>query len=237
MIMAKPILGVGVTTGGLGGYTPQVNHTGFIEIREKRLFFSQREAGLFIPKTLRGGYGELEAGTILAEDTNTGFLVPYIPDDILATDVGRIMLAADHDVATTFKIWAEDRGKLKVGDVVVLTDSDDVYEEATVSGVALDANGRTATVTVSAATTTVGGFTVAKSGNAYLKAGASGKRSTAKYVLDQDQFTGDFDNPNGGLTSVFLSNGIIYKDSLVGADATALSALSGVVDGQFVIFK
>ena len=235
--MAKTILGVGVTTGGLGGYAPQVNHTGFIELRDKRLFFSQREMGLFIPKTLRGGYGVLEAGTVLAEDTNTGFLVPYTPDAILATDAGRIMLAADHTTAVTFKIWAEDRGKLQKDDVIVLTDSDGTYEAATVASVALDANGRTATVTVSAATVTVGGFTVAKSANAYLKAGSSGKYSVAKYVLDQDQFTGDFDNPNGALTSVFLSNGVIYKDSLVGADATALTALSGVVDGKFVIFK
>lgn len=235
--MAKTILGVGVTTGGLGGYAPQVNHTGFIELRDKRLFFSQREMGLFIPKTLRGGYGVLEAGTVLAEDTNTGFLVPYIPDAIGSGDLGRVMLATDNITATTFKIWAEDRGKLEKDDDIVLTDSDGTYEVATVASVVLDANGRTATVTVSAATTTVGGFTVAKSANAYLKAGSSGKYSVAKYVLDQDQFTGDFDNPNGALTSVFLSNGVIYKDSLVGADATALTALSGVVDGKFVIFK
>ena len=235
--MAKPILGVGVTNGGLGGYTPQVNRTGYVELREKRLFFSQREMGLFIPKTLRGGYGDVPAGTILAEDTNSGFLVPYVPDAIGAGDIGRIMLATDNITATTFKIWAEDRGKFKAADVIGLTDSDGAYEEATVSSVVLDANEKMATVTLGGATVTVGGFTVAKSANAYLKAGPSGKRSVAKYVLDQDSYTGDYDNPNGAQTSVFMSNGVIYKDSLVGADATALTALSGVTDGQFVIFK
>ena len=235
--MAKPILGVGVTNGGLGGYTPQVNRTGYVELREKRLFFSQREMGLFIPKTLRGGYGDLAAGTVMAEDALSGTLIPYIPDVISAEDPGRIMLASDNITATTFKIWAEDRGKLKAGDGIVLTDTDGTYEAAAVSSVVLDENGRMATVTLSAATTTVGGFTVAKSANCYLVAGSSGKRSDAKYILDQDSYTGDYDNPNGAQASVFLSNGIIYKDSLVGADATAITALNGVVDGQFVIFK
>ena len=77
----------------------------------------------------------------------------------------------------------------------------------------------------------------AKKANCYLKSGASGKRSTAKYLLDQDSYTGGHDNPNGALTSVFLSNGIVYKASCSGLDATALSALNGVEDGMFAIFK
>ena len=235
--MAKPIIGIGTTNAGLGGYIPQVNRTGFTELREKRLFFSQREMGLFIPKTLRGGYGDLEAGTVMAEETLTGLLVPYIPDTISAADVGRIMLVSDNVEATTFKIWKEDIGKLEVDSVIILTDSDGAYEEGVVASIVADAGGRSYTVTLDDATTTSGGFTVAKSACCYLKAGASGKKSTAKYVLDQHSFTGDHDNPNGALASVFLSNGIIYKDSLVGADATAIAALNGVVDGQFVIFK
>ena len=121
--MAKPIIGIGSTNAGLGGYIPQVNHTGFTELRERKLFFSQRELGLFIPKTLRGGYGDLPMGTIMAEDTNTGLLVPYIPTTIaVEKDLGRIELVTDNITATTFQIWTEDTGKLKVGDVIVLTE-------------------------------------------------------------------------------------------------------------------
>ena len=234
--MAKPIIGIGSTNAGLGGYIPQVNRTGFTELRERKLFFSQRELGLFIPKTLRGGYGDLPMGTVMAEDTNTGLLVPYIPDTIdNEKDLGRIDLVTGCNAANTFQIWTEDSGKLKVGNVIVMSDSDGTYEEATVAGLAIYDDKRW-TVTLSGVTTA--NFEIgAKKANCYLKAGASGKRSTAKYLLDQDCFTGGYDNPNGALTSVFLSNGIVYKASCTGLDATALSALSGVEDGLFAIFK
>ena len=237
--MAKAVMGPGVTSAGLGGMAPQVNRVGYSAIRERKLFYSQREVALLLEKQLRGGYGDLLAGTVLAEMTAAPYdLVPYIPDTISATDVGRIFLVNDNITAATFKIWAEDRGKLKAADVIVLTDTDGTYEEATVSSMAEDAGGRTWTVTLSGATTTVGGFTVAKSANCYLKAGASGKRSTAKYILDQDVYTGNYENPTpGALTSVFLSNGIVYKSMMVGLDATAASALGAVIDGNFVIVK
>ena len=232
--MGKSIIGIGSTTGGLGGYTPQVNRTGFVELREKRLFFSQRESGLFLMKTVRGGYGEIPAGTVLAEDTNSGFLIPYVPDTIAATDKGRLMLVTGCNATDTFQIWKEDSGKVKVGDVIVLTDTDGTYEEATVSAVAT-VNDRISSVTLGGNTT--GNFELAKSACCYLKAGASGKRSTAKYVLDQDTFAGEYDNPNGAQVSVFVSNGILYGASLVGHDSTAATALGSTTDGQFVIIK
>lgn len=232
--MSKAILGIGRTNGGLGGYTPQVNHTGFTELREKRLFFSQREIGLFLMKTVRGGYGEVPAGTILAEDTNSGFLVPYIPDTISAENIGRLMLVTGCNATNTFQIWKEDSGKIKAGDVIVLTDTDGTYEEATVLSMA-KVNDRIHSVTLSGNTT--GNFELAKSACCYLKAGTSGKRSVAKYVLDQDTFAGEYDNPNGAQVSVFVSNGVLYGSSLIGHDATAATALGSVTDGQFVIIK
>lgn len=237
--MAKAVMGPGVTSAGLGGMAPQVNRVGYSAIRERKLFYSQREVALLLEKQLRGGYGDLLAGTVLAEMTAAPYdLVPYIPDTISTTDVGRIFLVNDNITSATFKIWAEDRGKIKAADVIVLTDTDGTYEEATVSSMAEDAGGRTWTVTLSGATVTAGGFTVAKSANCYLKSGASGKRSTAKYILDQDVYTGNYENPTpGALTSVFLSNGIVYKSMMVGLDATAASALGAVIDGNFVIVK
>lgn len=234
--MAKPIIGIGTSNAGLGGYIPQVNRTGFTELRERKLFYSQREIGLFIQKTFLGGYGDLPKGTVVAEDVNTGFLVPYIPDTIdVEKDFGRIELVTGCNASNTFQIWAEDRGKIKIGNIIVLVDSDTTAEEATVTGLAAFDDKRW-TVTLSGNTT--GNFEVgAKKANCYLKAGASGKRSTAKYILDQDTFTGDADNPNGSLSSVFVSNGVIYKDYCFGLDATALSALGGTVDGLFAIFK
>jgi len=235
--MAKGAMGVGITTAGLGGFTPQVNRTGYTSLRERRLFYSQREMGLFMQKMIRGGYGELKAGTVLAESYASPYdLVPYIPDTIAITDVGRVMLVTGCNVTNTFKIWKEDSGKIKAADVIVLTDTDGTYEEATVSTVVLDADGRMATVTLSGNTT--GNFEIgAKLACCYIKAAAASKRSTAKYVLDQDVFTGEYDNPNGAQTSVFVSNGILYKDGLIGLDTTAATSLGAVIDGTFVIFK
>jgi len=235
--MSDKIIGVNITSAGIGGDIPQINHTGWTQFREKRLFFSEREIALIIQKNVRGGYGDLEMGTVMAVETGSGLLVPYIPDTIGVNDVGRIFLVSDNVTATTFKIWKEDAGKLKVADVIVLTDTDGDYEEATVLTVVEDAGGRTYTVTLAAATVTVGGFTVAKSANCYLKAAASGKRSTAKYILDQHLATGDYTNPNGAHTSVVISNATLYADALVGADATALSALGAVADHPYVILK
>ena len=48
---------------------------------------------------------------------------------------------------------------------------------------------------------------------------------------------GEIDNPNGAQTSVFISNGIVYKEALVNLDATAATSLGAVVDGNLVIFK
>lgn len=237
--MAKAVMGPGVTSAGLGGMAPQVNRGGWSALRERKLFYSQREVALLLEKQIRGGYGDLLAGTVLAEMTAAPYdLVPYIPDTISTVDVGRIFLVSDNITAATFKIWAEDRGKLKAADVIVLTDTDGAYEEATVLSMAEDTGGRTWTVTLSGATTTVGGFTVAKSANCYLKAGSTGKRSVAKYILDQDVYTGDYENPApGAQTSVFVSNGIVYKNMLVGFDDTAATALSAITDGNFVIVK
>ena len=236
--MSDKIVGINVTSAGIGGDIPQVNHTGYTQFREKRLFFSEPEIALIIQKNVRGGYGDLEIGTVMAVETATGMLVPYVPDTVGGADVGRLYLATDNITSNSFKIWPTDMGKIKTGDVIVLCDTDaGAYEEATVSTVVLDTNGRMATVTLSAATTTVGGFTVAKSANCYLKAGASGKRSVAKYILDKHLSTGTDENPNGAHTSVVVSNATLYKDALVGADATALASLGAVEDNPYVILK
>ena len=38
--MSDKILGLNVTTAGIGGYLPQINHVMGPQFREKRLFFS-----------------------------------------------------------------------------------------------------------------------------------------------------------------------------------------------------
>ena len=233
--MGKAIIGLGSTTGGLGGFTPQVNRTGYTSLREKKLFKSQREIALIGEKTMRGGYGELPAGTVVAEDVTSGLMVPYIPTTIAATDLGRIFLVTGCNATNTFQIWAEDSAKIKAADVIILTDTDGTYEQATVSSV-VKYDDRRYTVTLSGNTT--GNFEIGvKLGNCYLKSGSAGKFSDAKFVLDQDTFVGDYMNPNGALTSVLISNAILYANSCVGLDAAAATALGATIDGPLAYFK
>lgn len=233
--MAKPIIGLGTTTGGLGGFTPQVNRSGYTSLRGKKLFKSQREIALIGEKTMRGGYGEIPAGTVVAEDVTSGFMVPYIPTTIAATDIGRIFLVTGCNASNTFQIWAEDSAKIKAGDVIILTDTDGTYEQATVSTV-IKYDDRRYTVTLGANTT--GNYEIgAKLGNCYLKAGTAGKFSDAKFVMDQDTYTGDYTNANGALTSVLISNAILYVASCVGLDAAAATALGATIDGPLAYFK
>ena len=235
--MDNRIIGPGITKAGLGGDKPQFNTTGKIQFRGKRLFFSRPEQALILQKMLKGGYGDLEEGTVMAVHTTTGLLYPYIPDTFSASDVGRIMLVTDNITSATFMVWKEDAGKLAAGDVIVLWDTDGTYEEATVSTVADSGDGRRYTVTLSAATATAGGFIVSKSACCWLKGGSAGKRSDAKFILDAFTSTGDIENPNGAFSSVVVSNAILYADGLVGADATALTALGAVTDSPYVILK
>lgn len=230
-------VGLNKTNAGLGGNVPQFNLTGYTNLREKRLYFSQRDIALLLGKTMKGGFGEVEMGTVLALDQNTDKLVPYVPDTISATDKGRAFLANDCDQTDNFDLPMEQSYKIQVDDVLIMTDTDGSYEEVTVSDIDRDSYDWKAVVTLTGATS--GTFTVAKKANVYPKAEdtGSGKRSKAVYVLDINIDTG-LEPQDGALVSVLLSNAIIYQDACVGMDSTAISDLGNVSsDGQFYILK
>jgi len=230
-------IGPNKTTAGLGGYAPQQNLSGYTRMEEKKLFHSRRDVALLLDKTVRGGYDGLEMGTVMAVDQNSGLLTPYVPDTISTEDVGRVFLLNDIATAATFDVILAASYKFEVGDVIVLTDTGGSYEEATISDIDRVTYQHKAVITLSAAI--AGSFSVANNANAYLKAedASSGKRSVAKYVMDQNVYTG-VDNPDpGALTSVVLSNAVIYQSGCVGMDATAMSDLGVVEDGIFYVIK
>jgi hypothetical protein len=232
-------IGMNKSNAGLGGYAPQQNLTGYPRMEEKRLFHSRREIALLLDKTVRGGFGELEMGTIMSIDQNSGNLVPYIPDTISTEDVGRAFLLNNiASAGTSFDLLLSDSYKFESGDVIILTSTAGTYEEATISDVDRVSYPHKAVVTLSAGTSA--GFTVAEQANAYLKSedAASGKRSVAAYLMDQTIYTG-IENPDpGALTSVVLSNAVVYKSGCVGMDAAAMSNLGNVIeDGIFYVIK
>lgn len=234
-------IGPAKTTGGLSGLYPQQTVTGFTTAKQKRLFYSRREQALLREVQIQAGFGTLEAGTVMATESSTGYLVPYIPDTItLDTDVGRAWLLNDCDTASTFRLSKKDSYKIYEGATIVLTDTDGSYEEATVSDIDRTTYDQWAVVTLSGAIS--GAFTTAKKANCYVKSGASGKRSTATYILDQGVYTGgdpwqgedEYENVTAGGVgaqgSVVISNASLYQDAVVGMDSQAQTDLGNITD-------
>jgi hypothetical protein len=232
--------GLGRTSGGLGGATPQQTITGYTVDIQKPLYKSPREVALLLDKTIRSGYGSLPRGTILAKDENTDKLVPYAPDTISTEDVARVFLLADLNASDSFDVDLLESYKVASGETVIFTDTDDAYEEATVSDVDRTSSNYKATVTLSSAVS--GEFNTAKDANCYLKAedADSGKRSKAKYILDMDVDTGAGEYAKGGLGAVLLSNAILYKNAIPNIDDQAITDLGNVSEdegGAYYIVK
>lgn len=235
--------GLDRTSAGLGGNIPQQTLTGYSTRFEKQLFKSTRDIALLLDKTFRAGYGCLPIGTVVAEDQNTGNLVPYTPDTISQEDVSRVFSLTDliaSGVSGEFDVAMMESYKFDAGDVIVLTDTDGSYEEKTINSIDRASSNIKATVSLN---TGVGSdFTVAKSANAYLKAedAASGKRSVAKYIIDAEVDTGAGEYRKGGLGSVVLSNAVLNKDVVDenNIDATAMTSLGNITaDGTYYVLK
>lgn len=225
---------------GAAGNAPQQSIRGYTPLFQKRLYKSPREVALLLDKTLRSGYGVLEAGTVLAVDQNdTDQLVPYTPDTIGTTDVSRVFLMTDCDASDNFYVDMLESYKLAVGDTITLTDSDGTYESEDISAIDRSSYDNKAKITLDASTAAT--FTVARDANCYVKAAdeADGnKRSDAAYILDMEVDTGAGQYAAGGLASVVLSNAILYQDALVGMDSSAITDLGNVSsDGVYYILK
>jgi len=205
--------------GSFGGSTPQMNRypegPGI-----KRLFHSRREQALIIDKTCKKGFGQLKAGTVLAVDADS-MCIPYVPATVVA--------GADSALGC-IPILAVNDGEIQIpkGYGGILT-VDDILREV----------GQTVDITVEAITfgdyydtITVDEYSALNAGEfLFVKGGA-----TAKYILDQDVDTGFGEDAVGANTSVVLSNAVLYKNSMINLDNTAIAAL-GIVDGQFFILK
>lgn len=228
----------------VGGNIPQLNRNPEGE-GIKRLFFSERDVALIFDKTVQGGFGYLQAGTVMAINKSTtgngvGKLVPYVPvvEGITFGEdsaLGASILLQDA-TATTLKISINDSYRFNVGDIVCAENSSEEGPVvATISDIDRTTDARWATLTVSSFSHE--NFTTAKSAYIYTKAAAATPYMTAAYVLDKAIDTGEGIEANGALTSIVVSNAILYTNSLINMTATAKTDLSVVTDGQFTILK
>jgi hypothetical protein len=234
-----------MASGAIGGSTPQLNRGPEVP-GYKALYYSIREIALIKDKTCQPGYGVLRAGTIMAENISAlttggkGLLIPCATTLFTAGDVGRAFALVDvASGATTINVTMADSYKFKVGDDLILANNDGGGEYGNggaITGIDRATKPHYAIITFTSGIVTANN-TVAKALCCYVEAGAAGKLSTAKYILDKDIDTGVGEIAQGANTPVLISNAILYTNSLVNFDAAAATALGTVDDGQHTILK
>mgnify|MGYP001289180481 CR=1 FL=1 len=212
----------------------------------KALFHSVRDIALILDKTVSAGYGYLKAGTVMATNISTGSgggygkLVPFVPlsGDVVLGEVSAIGISPVVLDSITDHVYVslEDAYKYEVGDFLWADNT--VTDDGPISGgviSAIDVTTSTIYADITVASLTATYVTVAKKAYVYTMAGASGNNE-ATYILDKDVDTGVGSEALGALTSVVVSNCILYKNSLYNLTTAAQTDL-GVVDGRFFIMK
>ena len=211
----------------------------------KALFHSVRDIALILDKTVSAGYGYLKAGTVMATNISTGSgggygkLVPFVPlsGDVVLGGVSAIGISPVVLSSITDHVYVslDDAYKYEVGDFLW---ADNDSDEGPISGgviSAIDVTTSTIYADITVAALTATNVTIAKKAYVYTMAGASGNNE-ATYILDKDVDTGVGEEALGALTSVVVSNCILYKNSLYNLTTAAQTDL-GVVDGRFFIMK
>ena len=214
-------IGIGKTTAGRSGNVPQVNITGFHREVQKRLFYSRREQALILEKTVRGGFGILEMGQVMTQVHGVDYIVPYGANG--ASALAANITAGDTKVLLTLT----EQYKFTDGELVTLVDDND-SENAVIDSA--DVSGEYFAITLTGSITN--NYTIADDGLIKHRAGSN------LYVMDQEIDCGDDNNAlEGALTSVVISNAVLYQDAVIGMDNTALTFLNGLEDGIFYVIR
>lgn len=230
-------IGYGKSTAGLGGNVPQVNLTGMTRTVMTRLFFSRRESALLLGKTVRGGFGHLNAGTVMGAIAGDDRIVPFAAVGA-ASPLGKSFLVADAvNGNANITVSLSDSYRFQPGDPVVLYNSNagGTYMRTTIVAAGITRGATTANIELTAA---VDAATYTMANGVFLahRTGADAADATslaAAYVLDQDIYTGEgieTIQPDGALGSVVVSNAILYADVIENINANALTALGMVRD-------
>jgi hypothetical protein len=221
-----------------------------LESDQRRLFFSRPEQALILPVSLSPGHGILRAGTLLSINVsaagNVGYYVPYAPTTVAKASMIQAsalsFLVGDQTAATSVYISLEDSYRFKVGDDVILYDTNTQTTAAENLG-AISAIDRTtyahqAVLTVTA-TPSGATFTFAQGAAIHVEQGADNTNgwSDCAGILTTSVDTGKGENAKGALGAMVVSNAVLYKGMLFNYDAAALADLGGSVLGQFLILK
>ena len=216
------------------GSIPQVN-TGAMTLGQRPLFKSQREIAIIEEGVYQAGFGYLPPGQILARNTATGKLVPYIPDAVVfgvTKGVARAIADVANGAAVVYVTMA-DSYKFQIGDSLILAQDATFLDGGAITAIDRTTDNWRAKITFTTATA-VATYTMANNTHCYPKAGTAGKFCKAFCICDSGVDTGyGADDeagtiPQGGLGSIVFKNATLYKNSLVDFDAQALTDLGDV---------
>ena len=222
-------IGINKSRAGLGGQIPQYNLTGYSQLREKRLYKSRREVALISDMNVKGGYGQLERGTVMAVSSDDAtVLVPYVTDDpVTNASPGAVFLVADTaNASDEVRVALNESYMFQPGDAVILNSATAAMLVREVDSV--DRTGNVAVITLTAAVDD--DYNIANDAYIFIRCGDDGDDySLAACVLDSDIYTGvDEGNSNGALAPILLSNAMIYQDAVIGMDASARTDMGNV---------
>ena len=207
----------------------------------KRLYYSDEQAALKVPITLKAGYGIIEAGTALARNTSAtatrvGYFFPYDPTATItgAEDApGRAYLVQDSGTtASDLYVTIVDSYKFAVGDDLIIVDNDTAAENlGAITAIDRATYSHMAKITVTVAT---GGTSFTVADFAYVTVEGY---DVCIGILEKTVDTGTGANANGANATMILGNCVLYTGSLVNLDAAAITDLSAATIGIYTYIK
>ena len=213
------------------------------------LFHSDPASASVVKKNMAPNYGDILMGTVMAENVsaagNRGRLIPYAPTEILSEmkenewyQIGRAFILDDTvSGGKVIRVTLADAYKFVVGDDVIIEDDTTAPENlGAITDITIGKVDALITVTTGCGSTA---FTTVRNACIRVKAGAATPWSDAKYVLFNNQSTGEFGYFTDPLLCTVIVTGpvtLYTNNGLLGnLDASAITALSGkkIDDSKF----
>ncbi len=204
----------------------------------KKLYYSESDAALKVPITVRAGFGILDHGLALALDTSNegggkGKAIPYDPPGLTGDEVapGRAYLVADGAISGESCIVSlDDSYKFADDDDIIIQDDTTAAENlGKITGIV-----RSTTRAIISFTTAIGAaaFTTARFAHIKHEGG-----DVCVGVLEKAVDCGVGDEAYNANASLIYSNATLYKGMCVNFDANALTDIGAKTFGQFMVIK
>lgn len=218
----------------MAGDSPHIRYNDQVDYQH--LFYSDENTCLQLPVTLKKGYGVIEVGSALAENTSASSTDKgkYIPYDPHATITGaedapaRAYLVSNHGTGTnSIVVSMEDSYKFIVGDDLLLQGSGEAVENVgAITAIDRTTHSHIATITF----TTVSGKNYTTANFAYASVEGC---QTAVGILKASRNTGEGSDSDGALGNLVIGNALLYTGMLKNVDTNARTDISATQISQY----